>query len=48
MFNLHWGIGTPHFKLEKLRVRHLQEEFDNGYMTISYRYDVSFPRKKEP
>jgi enterochelin esterase-like enzyme len=43
-FNLHWGARILHSKLEKMRVRHFYEEFDDGHMNISYRYDISLPK----
>jgi hypothetical protein len=42
-FNLHWGARILHSKL-KMRVRHFYEEFDDGHMNISYRYDVALPK----
>jgi S-formylglutathione hydrolase FrmB len=43
-FNLHWGARMLHSKLEKMRIKHVYEEFDDGHMSISYRYDVSLPK----
>jgi enterochelin esterase-like enzyme len=43
-FNLHWGARILHSKLEKMRVRHFYEEFDDGHSNISYRYDISLPK----
>jgi enterochelin esterase-like enzyme len=42
-YNLHWGARLLHAKLRKLGVTHYYEEFDDGHMNISYRYDVSLP-----
>jgi enterochelin esterase-like enzyme len=43
-FNLQWGARIIHSKLEKMNIRHFYEEFDDGHMNISYRYDVSLPK----
>jgi S-formylglutathione hydrolase FrmB len=43
-FNLHWGSRILHSKLKKMNIRHVYEEFDDGHMNISYRYDVSLPK----
>ncbi len=43
-FNLIWGARTLHGKLLARRVRHVYQEFDDGHMSIPYRYDVSLPR----
>jgi hypothetical protein len=42
-FALHWGARALVGKLRAhgLAVRH--EEFDDGHMAISYRYDASMP-----
>jgi enterochelin esterase family protein len=42
-FNLHWGARALVAKLERHGVRPFYEEFDDGHMFISYRYDVSVP-----
>lgn len=42
-FGLHWGARAMHHKLEQAGIDHTYEEFDDGHMGISYRYDVSFP-----
>ena len=42
-FQLQWGARILSEKLAKLGVRHVHQEFDDGHMDISYRYDVSFP-----
>lgn len=42
-FNLQWGARILHDKLTRLAIRHYYEEFDDGHMNISYRYDVSLP-----
>lgn len=43
-YNLHWGARVLHTKLRKLGIRHFYEEFDDGHMNITYRYDVSLPK----
>lgn len=43
-FNLIWGARILHAKLEKLKIVHSYEEFDDGHMNINYRYDVSLPK----
>jgi hypothetical protein len=43
-FNLQWGARMLHSKLEKMNIKHFYEEFDDGHMNISYRYDVSLPK----
>jgi enterochelin esterase-like enzyme len=43
-FNLHWGARILHSKLERMNIKHFYEEFDDGHMNISYRYDVSLPK----
>lgn len=43
-FSLQWGARILHYKLEKMNIRHFYEEFDDGHMNISYRYDVSLPK----
>jgi len=43
-FSLQWGARILHSKLEKMNIRHFYEEFDDGHMNISYRYDVSLPK----
>jgi enterochelin esterase-like enzyme len=42
-YNLHWGARVLHAKLNRLRIRHFYEEFDDGHMNIAYRYDRSLP-----
>lgn len=42
-FNLQWGARTIHSKLSKLGIKHYYEEFDDGHMNVTYRYDVSLP-----
>jgi enterochelin esterase-like enzyme len=42
-FNLQWGARIIHSKLTKLGIKHYYEEFDDGHMNITYRYDVSLP-----
>jgi enterochelin esterase-like enzyme len=43
-FNLIWGARILHAKLEKLKIVHSYDEFDDGHMNINYRYDVSLPK----
>ncbi|MGC2384485.1 MAG: hypothetical protein WA631_15400, partial [Nitrososphaeraceae archaeon] len=43
-FNLLWGARILHSKLEKMKINHYYEEFDDGHMNTSYRYDISFPK----
>jgi enterochelin esterase family protein len=43
-FNLHFGARTLVKKLKVLGVPHEYEEFDDGHMSVSYRYDVSLPK----
>lgn len=43
-FNLHWGARMLHYKLKKTNIKHIYEEFDDGHMNISYRYDTSLPK----
>jgi len=42
-WNLHLGARLLHRKLESLGIPHRHEEFDDGHMNVSYRYDVSLP-----
>jgi len=43
-FNLHFGARTFVKKLKALGVPHEYEEFDDGHMGVSYRYEVSLPK----
>lgn len=43
-FNLQWGARILHSKLERNNIDHYYEEFEDGHMNISYRYDVSLPK----
>jgi enterochelin esterase-like enzyme len=43
-YNLIWGARILHSKLERLKISHFYEEFDDGHMNINYRYDVSLPK----
>jgi hypothetical protein len=43
-FNLHWGARILHTKLQKMNIKHFYEEFPDGHMNISYRYDISLPK----
>jgi enterochelin esterase-like enzyme len=42
-FNLIWGARALHRKLKAWGIRHVYQEFDDGHMSIPYRYDVSLP-----
>ena len=42
-FNLIWGARALHDKLTNLRVKHVYDEFDEGHLNITYRYDTSLP-----
>ena len=43
-FNLQWGARMLHSKLIKLGIVHHYEEFDDGHLNVTYRYDISLPR----
>lgn len=42
-FNLYWGARILHSKLNHMKIKHYYEEFDDGHMSIQYRYDTSLP-----
>ena len=42
-FALQVGARVLSKRLKELRVKHVHEEFDDGHMSISYRYDNSLP-----
>ncbi len=42
-FALHWGARALVQELRKIGLSPVYEEFDDGHMSISYRYDVSLP-----
>lgn len=42
-FNLHWGARALAAKLRRIGVSPVCEEFDDGHMSIAYRFDVSIP-----
>jgi S-formylglutathione hydrolase FrmB len=42
-FNLHWGARALAAKLRLHGLSPRHEEFDDGHMSVSYRYDVSVP-----
>ena len=42
-FNLFWGARILSETLRKKKIKHVHQEFDDGHMDISYRYDVSLP-----
>jgi enterochelin esterase-like enzyme len=43
-FHLHWGARILHSKLQRMNIRHYYEEFDDGHLHTSYRYDYSLPK----
>jgi S-formylglutathione hydrolase FrmB len=43
-FNLHFGARTLVKTLKALGVPHEYEEFDDGHLNVSYRYEVSLPK----
>ncbi len=43
-FNLHHGARLFSRRLAELGIRHEYEEFDDGHMNVSYRYDTSLPK----
>lgn len=43
-FHLHHGARMFTRRLEKMDIAHEYEEFDDGHMSITYRYDVSLPK----
>jgi S-formylglutathione hydrolase FrmB len=43
-WHLHLGARQFGRKLEALGIPHEREEFDDGHMNVSYRYDVSIPK----
>jgi len=43
-FHLHWGARILHSKLQRMNIRHYYEEFDDGHLHTSYRYDHSLPK----
>jgi len=43
-WHLHLGARLFTRRLTELRIAHEYEEFDDGHMNVSYRYDVSLPR----
>lgn len=42
-YNLHLGARILAGRLRRRRVRHVHQEFEDGHMSIVYRYDVSLP-----
>lgn len=42
-FALHWGARALVAELRRVGMKPHYEEFDDGHMSISYRYDVSLP-----
>ncbi len=43
-FHLQHGARLLHRRLQELGVAHEHEEYDDGHMNVSYRYDVSLPK----
>ena len=43
-FNLHHGAREFHRRLDAAGVRHEYQEFDDGHMNVTYRFEVSLPR----
>jgi S-formylglutathione hydrolase FrmB len=43
-WHLHLGARALSGELDRLGIRHVHEEFDDGHMDIGYRYDVSLPK----
>jgi S-formylglutathione hydrolase FrmB len=43
-WNLHLGARLFCRRLDALRIAHTHEEFEDGHMNVSYRYDVSLPK----
>jgi enterochelin esterase family protein len=43
-FHLHFGARIMSQKLTELGIKHDHEEFDDGHMSVQYRYSVSLPR----
>lgn len=43
-FHLHHGLRLFARRLTALGIRHEREEYDDGHMNVSYRYDVSLPK----
>lgn len=46
-WSLHLGARMFVRRLETLGIAHVHQEFDDGHMNVSYRYDVSLPRMAE-
>lgn len=42
-FNLYWGSRIIHSKLNRMKIKHHYEEFNDGHMNVQYRYDISLP-----
>lgn len=42
-FNLLWSARQFHARLRAAGIRHVYEEFDDGHMDVSYRFDRSLP-----
>lgn len=46
-YHLHLGLRLLVRELEKLGIAHTHQEYDDGHMNVSYRYDVSLPSLAE-
>ena len=46
-WHLHHGARVFTRRLQALGIAHHYEEFDDGHMNVSYRYDVSLPRMSQ-
>ncbi len=43
-WHLHLGMRLFTRRLDALGIRHERQEFDDGHMSVQYRYDVSLPK----
>lgn len=42
-FNIQYGSRIIHKKLKQKNIQHIYEEFEDGHLNVSYRYDISIP-----
>ena len=42
-FNLFWGARMLSDELRRFKIKHVHQEFDDGHMDITYRFDTSLP-----
>ncbi|MBI2071238.1 MAG: esterase [Elusimicrobia bacterium] len=42
-FNLHWGARALAAEMKRRGIKRRHEEFNDGHMSINYRYDISLP-----